>query len=317
MIRLGNGVTLDPMAETYVRAARLVNWPGSVSFYWFMNMKAARRGSELAERFVERAAQLGGSRWPLMMDIESVDREGGDFPKLRGVPWWEYLLDARRTIELATQRKPIIYANRAYWNGIDGPGSSDGFNDCPLMCARYPFYSEAACARHPVPHNAVDWERWIMSETASRPQVPIGWADWDIWQFSAGFNDAGPLYGASSEDLDLCLVREQSWDDFEDVESPVPVQPPIEVEAPVVVPTHPLLNSIVAMADGTFVVVANSDDPSNPKRYAWNGAVLIALRSNTAHERFIAQGFFKDGKSDLTKPVMMTAAELGQFPLIE
>jgi hypothetical protein len=127
---------------------------------------------------------------------------------LKGPAYASWLRLMAATCDKATERESMIYTNAAYWN--PNVGATD-FGHRDLVCARYPFYSPAACAANVPPLDARDWDEWLFAATPKRPQVPAGWSTWQAWQFSAGYNGRGPAYGCASADLDLNVARDDVW----------------------------------------------------------------------------------------------------------
>lgn len=223
IIRLGNGRVLDDRAATYVPAAKAAGlW---VCPYWFMNPTQDRRGRDQAARLLERASQLRVERKP-MFDVESFANEPvGPFTPFAGNPagYRSWLADA---VAYATEEveEPITYTGAPYWNGAVGGhvGQTD------IFLARYPIYPRARRSNETLaaygaymaqwlasspkpPLDADEWGDWIFRVTTARPALPAGYDHWDAWQFSAGYNRQGPLYGVSSTDLDLDIVRPEAW----------------------------------------------------------------------------------------------------------
>lgn len=225
-IRGGNGDHFDSRFGTYIPAAQAAGL--DVGAYWFCNPKEGT--AEDAGKLLASVHNSYGLNLPPMLDVESYAKERGTKPVLMGADYARWL---RKLADVAenSSRKPIVYANASFWNPNVGDNT---FGDYDLMCARYPFYSINANAAHPVPVNAYEWADWIMKETGSRPQMPMGWANWAGWQFSAGFNKMGPTYGCSSSDLDLNIVREDVYLRWVTGHIPTPpLEPP--VDPPIVV----------------------------------------------------------------------------------
>lgn len=234
IIRLGIGDHDDDRAEQYVRDARVAGL--AIGSYWFLNPKTGASGSKQMGYFVQRAKELDVLRpgdMPLMVDVENYDNEPPkNGPILRDAAWQAWVVDAVTTLRQATGRWPIFYTNKNYMaeTGLDGWA----FSQCPVILARYPFYSPSAPKP---PADANQWERWITTMTSARPPVPSGWSRWDGWQFSAGFNGMGAVYGASSGDIDLNLIWPDAWENWTTSIAITPIE--VEVDPPVV-PSTPI-----------------------------------------------------------------------------
>lgn len=260
LIRAGNGITTDRMCDRYVAGARAAGL--KVGLYWFCNPKVSsgvHQGQLLAAAHARHRPDVRP-----MLDVEDYSGEagpGGSIPAPQFATWLRGM-----AAEVAKTCTPLIYTNGSYWNAH--VGASD-FGHLDLICARYPFYSPAACAAHVPPVDARDWDEWIMAETSKRPQVPSGWDTWDAWQFSAGFNGRGHVYGVSSIDLDLNIARDDAWARWH---AHAPIDPP-EVIDPPVPPVPPILEDymprfiqpsdgdtavFVQWIDGTCTWVPNS-----------------------------------------------------------
>jgi hypothetical protein len=59
------------------------------------------------------------------------------------------------------------------------------------------------------------WGDWAFNvrKNVNGPKTPSG-VEWSGWQFSAGFNGQGPVYGAESPDLDLNIIRAEKWNEW-------------------------------------------------------------------------------------------------------
>jgi GH25 family lysozyme M1 (1,4-beta-N-acetylmuramidase) len=243
IIRLGNGRKRDDRAAQYWPAAKAAGL--AVSGYWFCNPKVDASGSTQMARMTtfhaELAALYGAADFPLMMDVESYTLEpNGGYPALRGDAYEDWLADGAGTLTRADKfgRRPIVYTNAAYYGSMGMQAGA--LRDCPLIVARYPFYFEGA---PPPPADPDLWDDWILLATSKRPQAPVGWSDWDGWQFAAGFDRVGPYYGVSSADLDLNIIRPESWAEWtgqspvdshpDRVAPPLPVPDPQEDDMPV------------------------------------------------------------------------------------
>lgn len=224
IVRAGNGDAFDLLYGTYVFAAHAAGL--KVGSYWFVNPKvgsAVQAGTLLAQVHNEWHLEL-----PPMLDVESYAAERGTKPALAGPAFARWIHMMADIVE-AKARRPIIYANGSFWNANVGDAT---FGDYDLVCARYPFYSPAACAAHVPPSDAAQWGDWIMKETASRPQSPMGWSTWAGWQFSAGYNGRAAHYGCSSSDLDLNIIRPDVWARWTGIAPATKPAPPVVVPAP-------------------------------------------------------------------------------------
>lgn len=204
IIRAGNGEVADPLFRTNAIAAHAAGL--KTGAYWFCNPRvgtATQQGRDLCA-----AAHRGDCDLPSMLDVESDALEPHKLPAPDQREFMRWIGEMVSTVSANEDRLPIMYTNASYW---DREVASVAFGDLDLIAARYPFYSPTACAAHVPPVDARQWGEWIMHETTLRPPPPMGWADWQGWQFSAGFNGRGATYGASSRDLDLNIIRDEVW----------------------------------------------------------------------------------------------------------
>lgn len=251
IIRLGNGKSLDPLAYRYMPDARDAGL--AVGGYWFCNPKAHTHPADQMALFLARAEQLGKFDIPPMLDIENFVNEypnpgsnmGWTGPKLQA--WLEKAVDY---INISIGVAPIAYSNASYFRG---QGMVAGrMSQCPLIVARYPFYFQGAPKP---PADATMWERWLYTATTARPEVPKGWGDYDGWQFAAGFDGMGPIYGATSPDVDLNLIKAASWASWlqqmggGDTPPPVEVDPPVVVQPPRQTAPYPIPAVVVPLVD--------------------------------------------------------------------
>lgn len=107
----------------------------------------------------------------------------------------------RATKELG--KPPAIYSGDWFWNSRV---KSKRFGNCPLWVAKYVQYSPKEFEQNGVPIPPSEWADWALS--FEQPKPLIGWKDWDIWQFSAGYNNCGKRYGMVSNDLDINIMKE-------------------------------------------------------------------------------------------------------------
>jgi GH25 family lysozyme M1 (1,4-beta-N-acetylmuramidase) len=221
--RAGNGTRIDPTFVDFTTRARAAGMV--VGAYWFCNPRvgSARQQGEM----LAAAHNAMGCELPPMLDVEDYTREAGSASNdLYGPRFAAWLHDMADTVAAGTGRDPLIYTNAAYWN----PSVNDTtFGHLDLVCARYPFYSPAACAANVPPVDARDWDDWLFAATSKRPQVPRGWDTWAAWQFSAGYNGRGHVYGCTSADLDLNIARDDAWERWIGTTAP----PPLEDDMPV------------------------------------------------------------------------------------
>ncbi len=203
MCRAGNGRHGDDRFASNVAAARAAGLP--VGAYWFCNPKADADGGAQANRAAAVIARTGVPLdLPMMLDIEWYQGESGSNPVLSGPPLAAWLRSCVQAVQVATGRPPIVYSSATYWNNWVG---ADDFGHLDIILARYPVYSLKG-AKPPAPPG---WSDWAFGKAKRGPALPMGWRAWAGWQFSAGFNQQGPAYGAASRDLDLNVVRGDAW----------------------------------------------------------------------------------------------------------
>jgi hypothetical protein len=213
IFRSNHATVEDVRFAEYVAGARAAGFADAdLGAYTFCNPKRAT-GEQSAVAMVQSVRRVfGHTRLILMLDVESYTAEpGGDLPVLSGAPfaaWLRAHLAALRS--LAPDATIIGYTNAAYWNSPAGPRDADLAAELDWIVPRYPVYSTLGYARHPLPPDVSGWATWAFAR-ASGPFAPAGADGWEGWQFSAGFNRQGPVYGCSSSDLDLNIVREDAW----------------------------------------------------------------------------------------------------------
>jgi hypothetical protein len=213
ILRASHGLVADTHAAAYYAAARAAGFEHeSIGWYSFVNPKRGS-GQRCAEFFASTVLAITAGVAPafVMLDIESYRNESpnvGTEP-VRGrdfTSWIMLHLATLATVMPATRR--IGYTNAAYWN--PAVGDVDLAASLEWIVPRYPAYSSPAYARHPLPPDASGWETWATA-TGVQPNPPAGARGWAGWQFSAGFNGQGAIYGCGSSDLDLNIVRDDAW----------------------------------------------------------------------------------------------------------
>jgi peptidoglycan hydrolase-like protein with peptidoglycan-binding domain len=214
--RAGINGRKDHRLDAYVSGIRSTGM-ALPAVYWFANPKsstgAAAQGTMLAAAAVAAKVPRG------MIDAEWYASEGGPNPVVSGLrlaQWYVAMADA---ILAGTGYEPIIYTNASYWlEWVLKPAPGDDQNAlgasctrlarCEVILATYPVFKPDG----PVPGAPATWADYAFSHAAKGPALPTGFpAPWSGWQFSAGFNNQGPTYGAGSHDLDLNIVTEEAW----------------------------------------------------------------------------------------------------------
>lgn len=213
IIRACHGLTRDKRLTVNSQNARRVFGP-NVAYYEFCNPK---RGSAraCADYFVDVVHGVDPDAHGFMADVEQYGKEspsvGVSLPAPQYAAWLE---DHFARLIPAVDDGLFGYTNRAYWNGDNGVDHGV-FSSVPAAMvpawigARYPLYSEEAYQRKGYPPLPAEWERYAYS-LARGPVMPTGAFEVG-WQFSAGWNRQGPVYGCQSTDLDLNLVRRSWW----------------------------------------------------------------------------------------------------------
>lgn len=155
----------DPrFARNYSECKRLALPCSSYHFYRFFSDPLQQ-----ADNFLQCGFDYSQkSTLPPVIDIEWQDNNGASnstintnrATHLANIKKW---LDK---VESATGRKPIIYTQQSFWNGL--LGTPDGFDAYPLWAVDY--------ARH------------------TTPQMPGKWSEWTLWQYSASGKIPGMVH---------------------------------------------------------------------------------------------------------------------------
>jgi GH25 family lysozyme M1 (1,4-beta-N-acetylmuramidase) len=229
IVRGHNGTRRDHRVDEYIPAARAAGIV-VVAVYGFINPKSSLTAAQQGEALARICTQYEVSTQ--MLDCEWYTGEPGRGTVLTGqylASWLRQMSDAAADI---TQTRGIIYTGHAWWdNPATGPVVG-GFGDHDLILADYPGYRASG---DPLPRGVApsDWWRQAFRFKAHGPTVPAGWNGWDGWQFSAGYNAQGPVYGCSSNDLDLNFASTEAVNRWASQSSqPVPVEPPVVVDPP-------------------------------------------------------------------------------------
>lgn len=232
IIRATHGQAVDKRLAEYVGGARGAGYPDAdLGFYSFINPKRGS-ASECADATVAAIAKvLGHTNTFYMLDVEAYAQEPPDEGQApvfgpAFAAWLREHIQATRM--LAPDMRIIGYTNASFWDGrthnaANAPrwvGDAQLAAELEWIVPRYPVYPKTKTANDPTSLAA-----WIQSST--KPPDPGGWADWAFgvadgpkspggvawagWQFSAGYNRQGRGYGCSCDDLDLNIVRTESW----------------------------------------------------------------------------------------------------------
>lgn len=208
LLRVTHGQTVDSRVAQYWGGALSAGFaPHEVGFYSFLNPK---RGSAAQTALVTAAKirELTGRTDVLyMLDVESYRGEGPSAGQvtLIGRAWADYIrAHGRNFAEAMPGCRIIAYSNRAYWNSAEGPQDAQLAAELEWIVPRYPIYSATGYALVGYPPAPAQWDEWAFARAAG-PVAPLG-ATWYGWQFSAGYNRQGPVYGCQSSDLDLNII---------------------------------------------------------------------------------------------------------------
>lgn len=137
-----------------------------------------------------------------MIDVEAHDALAA-FRITRGL----HRMVTRLTI--AVGKPPTIYTGAGFWNKYVHDVT---YSHCPLWTARYAHKTVAQYRADPVPIDPSKWAEYAFMHP--RPLPVIGWDRPDAWQFAGENNRCGKRYGASSLDLDVNIMREESLHKF-------------------------------------------------------------------------------------------------------
>jgi hypothetical protein len=215
ILRASHGSTRDDRVERYYHDAVAAGFdPQEVGFYSFINPKRGT-AAETANATVQIIDDVTGGRDGVlyMLDVENYKDEPPDVGSspLSGAVQSVYLQEHRAEFQrLMPNCFVIAYTNRAYWDSALGPRDPVHAAELEWIVPRYPLYSFAAYERHGVPPEPAQWSEFAFRIKSEGPISPAG-AVWSGWQFSAGFNKQGEVYGCESRDLDLNVVLESAW----------------------------------------------------------------------------------------------------------
>lgn len=281
IIRAGNGQSKDRQVDRNMADAKRVGLLRSA--YWFANPKAVISGAGQG-RLLADAHHRYGCELPPMWDAEAYESEAGPNPILAGAPAARWLADMVHVVDAGSARFSIGYSGASYWNRTMTPGRFDRafgrftgewaddlefLHSHDFIHARYPGWHRVP----PLVGKIVDylprgvapaaWSQVALAtgkepaELAGRPRT------WDAWQWSAGGNAQGPVYGCQSSDLDLNIARAEAWARWANSTKPpdpVPVQGDDDMQVQ-------LLN----IEGYAAKLLANCPDAGDPLRCCWSG----------------------------------------------
>lgn len=166
--------------------------------YWFINPKSSYTPEEQAAIAIDALHRYGIRT--LMLDCEWYTNEGGPNPPVAG---YDYNAWIWRFINNMDDVRPIIYTSPSFWNSWGGSGSDFGSLDTIIASYKWQGKTNDPIAQGVSPDR---WGEVVLAK--SQPGLPIGWdTTLEGWQFSAGLNKQGPVYGMQSTDLDLNVVN--------------------------------------------------------------------------------------------------------------
>lgn len=167
------------------------------ALYWFINPKSQYAAD--AQGYLARMACEEYDVKTMMLDCEWYTDEGGPNPPIAGYDYNQWCLKFISQLNLV---RPIIYTSPAFWNSWGGAGSDFGSLDTIIASYKWQGKTNDPIAQGVSPQH---WGDVVTAKVP--PQLPIGWdTTLEGWQFSAGLNKQGPVYGMQSGDLDLNVV---------------------------------------------------------------------------------------------------------------
>jgi GH25 family lysozyme M1 (1,4-beta-N-acetylmuramidase) len=196
-IRSNVGTTKDNLFE--VNAKRATR--NKIPFGFYVYVKPELDSEKQVEMILKAHRECGATLVPQV----DVEHHGDLHPRY-----------VRRSVNIITSaitqelgKEPVIYTGQWFW---DSRVKTRKFRKYPLWVAKYVKYSDRGYRACPVPLDPQYWDEYALSFETPAPFG--GWYDWDIWQFSAGFNGVGKKYGMQSNDLDLNIMKKRSWSKF-------------------------------------------------------------------------------------------------------
>jgi Glycosyl hydrolases family 25/Putative peptidoglycan binding domain len=234
ILRATHGTTVDKRLADYVHGARAAAYQDAdLGFYSFINPKRGTAKDCAAATMAAINDVLGRPPVLYMLDIEDYK---GQTPNKGQAPvfgkafasWLREHINVVR--DLAPETNIIAYSNASYWDGsvagaLKGTkwvGDVQLANELDWIVPRYHVYPNAktqsdkdllkAWRQKNAPPVPSKWGDWALNvrKNVNGPTTPSG-VQWSGWQFSAGFNGQGSVYGASSTDLDLNIVNTEAW----------------------------------------------------------------------------------------------------------
>jgi hypothetical protein len=229
IIRAGNGLAKDRQVDRNMAEAKRVGLARSA--YWFANPKAALGGRGQGA-LLAAAHHLYGCELPPMWDAENYSAEGGPNRVLAGAPAARWLAEMVHTTDNDSGRFSLGYTGASYWNPAMTPGAFDRamnrFTDEWRADLEFLHSHDFILSRYPGQHRVpplvgkvIDslprgvkpaaWEKVALGTGKEPPPLAGRPRDWDAWQWSAGGNEQGAVYGFQSTDLDLNIARVEAW----------------------------------------------------------------------------------------------------------
>lgn len=217
ILRVCHGDELDRKVNEYYTQARAAGYDEQeIGFYQFINPK---RGSarDTALIAAEKIKEVTDGRTDVlyMLDVENYlhftpDKGEGAW----GQEQFAQYLREHWTVFASVMHgcRVIAYSNRNFWNGAIGPNDQALAESLDWIVPRYPVYSFEEYESVGFPPAPDQWDEYAFQFESELPQSPVGVDEWAGWQFSAGYNQQGQRYGASSRDLDLNIVRREYWE---------------------------------------------------------------------------------------------------------
>lgn len=205
--RAGINGRYDKRLDEYVNGAREAGVT-VLGLYWFINPKSSA-GPERQAELAIAACQKYGVRM-FMYDLEGYVPGEAPPPALGGQAYMAWLERMDAPMRAAGIYR-TVYTNASYWNPLYVGVGSD-LIELDVIVATYPWYSATGAPRLIDGYPPDRWEERAFTAAPNGPLTPAGFDHWDAWQFSAGFNQQGPVYGCQSGDLDLNIADAEAVD---------------------------------------------------------------------------------------------------------
>ncbi len=186
IVRAVSGVLVDPSFARSWAGAKRIGRPRSAYLNLRHDLAAMAQVDQLFRTVGDDIGELR-----MAIDIETKETPAWPYHTQASATKYAKVIDEARTLIFRrTGKTPLLYTGGWFWMpAFERNGIINNF-DCPLWLAQYPYSRQLPALAD--------------LGTRFRPNVPLSWKTWHVWQFT----DAHKAPGITANTVDVDLVRQ-------------------------------------------------------------------------------------------------------------